>query len=350
MVRRMIQLLFATVALAWDELGPNGVPTGQSLAASDRFSPGERLRDAPATPAADLGAVAAATARAVRDSGAGPGLFAELGVTTEDVLATLDFVAEVAARDAGRRRPRLERAGWVGRHFDVYTWASDVDGAQARQIALTPDQIRLTSYLVYQSAGSPVRTDIFDTALYALPSDEVRLALTRPDVYAGAFESGGVAEGAAEPLVWLSRRDVNRALMQGSVEVHTDDGRVRMFNVHENNGIAYDPAQKDGNRQRRYWYFREVDGVRGVAQIPLVAHAAVAGDVYNLGLGKLVALQWEGKLHLVVLADTGGAFQPNLFQLDWFAGTFPDHDAYAAWAATRPDRVQASVLVRKGRG
>ena len=35
---------------------------------------------------------------------------------------------------------------------------------------------------------------------------------------------------------------------------------------------------------------------------------------------------------------------------DWLAGTFPDHDSYAGWAAAMPARVKASVLVRKRGG
>jgi hypothetical protein len=86
-------------------------------------------------------------------------------------------------------------------------------------------------------------------------------------------------------------------------------------------------------------------------KIPLRAEAAVAGDVYNVGLGKIVCLETDTEagreLRLVVLADTGGAFEPNLFQLDWLAGTFPDHAAYQAWAAAAPSRVRASILIRK---
>jgi membrane-bound lytic murein transglycosylase len=127
-----------------------------------------------------------------------------------------------------------------------------------------------------------------------------------------------------------------------------------MYNVWRNNAIPYDPAVKDGNLQARYWYFRPVVGILGVEQIPLRPDAAVAGDVWNVGLGKLVALSWDGpygpEVHLVVLADTGGAFQPNLFQLDWLAGAFPSAEAFADWEKTMPNRVRAAVLIRKREG
>ncbi len=74
-------------------------------------------------------------------------------------------------------------------------------------------------------------------------------------------------------------------------------------------------------------------------------------DVYDVGLGKLVALEWPTprgpELQRVVLADTGGAFQPNLFQPDYLAGTFPSRAAYDAWARDTPTRVPAAVLARR---
>jgi membrane-bound lytic murein transglycosylase len=234
-----------------------------------------------------------------------------------------------------------------------------VGGSALRRLDLvTVDaRIRLTSYAVFEADGGPARTATLDTALWALPDDEgdgvpgYRTRFTRMDVYAGAFAAGGAAEGHAAPLVWLSRADANQALLQGSVVVRGPDGSRRTFNVHENNGIAWDPAIKDPNRQARFWYFREVEGLLGVEQIPLRPLVTVAGDVYDLGLGKLVALSWEEagapRMQLAILADTGGAFEPNLFQLDWLAGTFPTMAAYQAWAASAPGRVRASVLLRK---
>jgi hypothetical protein len=46
-----------------------------------------------------------------------------------------------------------------------------------------------------------------------------------------------------------------------------------------------------------------------------------------------------------VLADTGGAFQPNLYQLDWMAGVYPSHEAFLAATARIPERVGAAAVV-----
>lgn len=372
-----IAVAVAVPAWGWDERGPDGVPTGARWPAADRFAPfdaGAAWARVPVldTPSSQLGCVARETARELREQRAEgtplaqAGLFAELGVTLDDVLATLDLVDRVATEDRGAAYKRLEDPAWVASRFEARRWVPDRAAAKSRGVALATerDEIRLTKYLVYQVDGSPVRTDVYDTALWALPDDEccaadgaplgppgLRLKYDRQAVYAGVYAPGGESDGRAKPLVWLTRTAANQAQLQGSVEVAGLGPSPRMFNVHENNAIPYDPAVRDGNLQRRFWYFREVVGILGVEQIPLRPHASVAGDIWNLGLGKVLALEWDGPLgpevHLVVLADTGGAFQPNLFQLDWLAGAFPSHEAFAAWEATMPSRVAASVLVRK---
>lgn len=350
-----------TDARAWELRGPAAVGTGREVAASAVFAPGP-VPLAAWSGSDDLGAVAAETARELREQQAlgsplgGAGMFAELGVSVDDVLATLDLVARVAAEDRGRPVRRLEDPAWLAGHFDAWAWTPDRAAATLRQITVD-DRIRLTSYAVFEADGRTAPGEGFDTALWALPDDEgdgvpgFRTRFTRMDVYAGVYARGGVAEGHSTPLVWLSRAAANDALMQGSVVVRLPDGARRTFNVHENNGIPYDPAIKDGDRQARYWYFREVQGVLGVEQIPLRPRVAVAGDVFDVGLGKLVALSWTEpagpRLQLAILADTGGAFEPNLFQLDWLAGTFPSRPAYQQWAATAPSRVRAHVLVRR---
>jgi hypothetical protein len=355
---------WAPAAAAYELLGVDAAPTGRSVDPAALFAPAPlrsgRVRSDPAA----VGAVAAETARELLEQYAEgsalatTGALAELGVDLEDVLDTLRLVARVAREDQGSERPRLSDPAWLAAHFEALSWSPDLEGAAARGVALPADRIRLTSYVVYESPACERRTAACDTALYALPDDEadgsppgLRLRYSRPEVYAGAYEPGGPSAGRARPLIWLSRNDANEALMQGTVAARTPDGARRWFNVHENNGIAYDPLQKDPNRQARFWYFREVEGVLGVEQIPLIPGPAVAGDVHDLGLGALFALSWPGpegpELRLAVLADTGGAFEPNLFQLDWLAGVFPDRAAWQAWSAGVPDRVHAQVLVRK---
>ncbi len=230
----------------------------------------------------------------------------------------------------------------------MFRWRPDQDAAASRKVTVTESSIRLTKYLVYQVSGSPTRTDTHDTALYAVVDDDGSwTSYTRIDAFAGAFEPGGAGHGTLAPLVYLTREGVNRALMQGTVEVTLPDGVTKLFNVHRNNGIAWNPAEKDGNKQERYWTFQEQPGIVGVEGVLLEPGVSVAGDIHNVGFGKLVALHTDDGLRLAVLADTGGAFQPNLFQLDWLAGTFPTHAAYLKGVAHLPKRVEASVLVAR---
>jgi len=354
-------LILARAALAWEVLGPGAAPTGDHVAAAQLFVETPTPWPATAVVSTDpeqLGAMAASAAtslRALRAAGdpraaaAAPG---EAGISVDAVLATLDLVARVAAEDHGKPAQRLADPAWLARTFRVVQWRPDVAAAALRGVRLEPDTLRLTKYVVYTVAGSPARTDTHDTALYAAPADDaVRARLTRMDVYSGAFGPGGSASGAAKPLVWVTRQGSNEALMQGTIRVTQADAPGRLYQVHRSNGVAYDPSIRDPDRQARYWYFRAVSGVTGATGIPLQPHAAVAGDVYNVGVGKLIALQWPTPtgpgLRLVVLADTGGAFQPNLFQLDYYAGVFPSVAAFQTWARTAPTRVPAAILVRR---
>ncbi|MEM6925895.1 MAG: hypothetical protein AAF602_03115 [Myxococcota bacterium] len=359
----LLATLWTTPALAWDERGINGEPTGRALAAEDHFVPHDpSWGDAfvPTSPQ-DLGLVAREAASNLRrlqgtDSPVGtPGLLSELGITLDDVLRTLDHISRVAYEDRDAPVQRLQDPTWIAEHFETLHWQPDQKRAMTRKIELSDEEIRLTKYVIYTVPGSHERTGRFDTALYAAPrrvdgrEPDIQYRLTRMDVYAGAYEPGGRAAGRARPLVWLTRDAVNQALLQGTIRVNVPGEATRMYNVHVNNGRAWQPGTADQSLQPRYWYFREVDKIFGVEQTALRAEAAVAGDVYNLGFGKLVALEWpaeEGtELRLAILADTGGAFQPNLFQLDFLAGEFASKQAFAQWVRSTPTRVRASILV-----
>jgi len=363
----------ASAAAAWPLLGPEGAPTGREVEPAAMFaeaSPDWSARQIEADPEA-LAAVARETLRYLRTQQAAdplavqPGMLAELGLTLADVEATLDYIVEVAESSP----ERMSDPAFWSEEFVRYTWAPDQVGAKARGQSLPADQIRVTRYLVYQLPGSLERTDTHRHALYAIPRDEAALSAedaeknpglarfqhTRAEVIGGVYEAGGAAEGAAQPMVWLTRRGVYEAMMQGTVEVILPDGQRRLYNVDRSNGMAYNPTIRDQNRQVRYWYFAQVDGIMGwgperAHKIQIAPHAAVAGDVYNLGLGKLVALERHGIVRLAVLADTGGAFQPNLFQLDLFTGAYPSKEAFqeATWRAGGPSK--AVILIRRSGG
>jgi len=366
-------VLLAGLTLAAPVRGPNAVETERQVDASDLFQTvaptwaDSRFR----SESKALGRVAKnalcylQTQRS--DPAAGPGL-------VPGTQAQLERTLRHVVHTAGTSPTSLSDPDWLASNFEVVRWSADGQGARARNLNPPEGQIRLTRYLVYQVPGSSLQTSTFDAALYAFPNEErelteaqardrfpgdlVRAKLTRKQVLDGAFAEGGPFAGQAEPLIWVRRADVHRALMQGTIEVQVD-GKARLFNVHRHNGITYQTGIKDSENQDRFWYFREVAGLNGWSTpeggIQVEPQVTVAGDVYNLGLGRVVALSYAPSgdksgppaVRLAVRADTGGAFQPNLFQLDWLAGSFPSHSAFKAAVRHVPPYVNASFLVVK---
>ena len=371
MLPRLITLVFLSLLAlgAWTVRGPDGAPSDRTIAPERLFgaAAGPWAGATLLTPSADLAAAAGSAADWLDSEGpADPrvghaGALGALGPTLDQVKATLRFVAEVSAADAASGANRLQDPVFIQAHFDYYAWRASAWGA-------SDDHLRLTRYLVYQVQGAMVKDAVYTTALYTVPDDEVGLSeseaeakkesllrykYSRPQVLAGVFEPGGAAAGRAWPLVYLTRADALQAQLQGTVEVRLSSGSSQLFNVHRPNGFAYEKGASL-EKQPRYWYFRPVDGLYGYgreARVKLVPGASVAGDVYNLGLGKLIALSWPSPkgtvVRLVVLGDTGGAFQPNLGQLDYLAGSFPSKDAFLAATRDMPDRVDAGILVLK---
>lgn len=338
-------VLLVAVAFAWEIRGPGGTATSSQIEAASVFSSATLPAAKVTTDPSALRRVATDTLRYLRahpDDPAQVTLFTELGVTGDRLLRTLELVA--AASDT-----ELVDPAWLAARFDYYRWTPPPGGRTAK-LGLAPGELRLTRYLVVQVDGREAPDATYTEAIYADPGEPARSRYTRREVMEGAYDKGG-----ATPLAWLREEHVHDAIMQGSVQVTFPGNVSRLYNVEASNGIPYEGGKR-GRDQDRYWYFAEVSaprgyGVAGGDHVLLEAGVAVAGDVYNLGLGRLVAVQHSSNagpvLRLAVIADTGGAFQPNLSQLDWFGGAFPTHAAlYAAWKDI-PDRVSAGVLVAR---
>jgi hypothetical protein len=71
----------------------------------------------------------------------------------------------------------------------------------------------------------------------------------------------------------------------------------------------------------------------------------------NIGLGKIVVIEHtkNGRKHLQmgVIADTGGAFLPNLYQLDFLAGIFKNRQEFTKHISQLPEYATAYFLVKK---
>ena len=285
------------------------------------------------------------------------GILVTQGVTVADVLDTLGFMIATLQEDiAGRQPIRLKDPRFLNANFRVIKWdAYDPENPGERLL-------RLTKYAVFKHPGSRSQTAEFNLPLYQLKegaeSDRFYLKYTKQEVLSGIYETGGAEFGRVEPLAYLTREGFEDALLQGTISINFTDGTSDFFNVDRNNGIAYIPGVS-AYRQGRYWYFRAVDGIKGYghqfeSKISIKPGVTFAGDVLNLGLGKIVALAHRtggrSQLQLGVMADTGGAFLPNLHQLDFLAGVFGDRDEFYAATRNLPEYAQAYILIRKKPG
>lgn len=112
----------------------------------------------------------------------------------------------------------------------------------------------------------------------------------------------------------------------------------------------------EAKAQKRYWYFKQVDAIKGYghnidAKISIKPGVTFAGDVLNIGLGRVIVIEHNqaGHEHLQmgVIADTGGAFLPNLAQLDFLAGIFQSEADFDRYTQKLPTYANAYILVKK---
>lgn len=294
-------------------------------------------------------------------------------VPVAEIRNTLLYICQITGEDqAAGRKSRLTDPAFIKQHFQFVRWLPDQSGAS--KLAknkpllqnLPADKILQTKYFVKIADGSPVKTAKQNQALYGLPFDEAKLDLATADALGKKitrFQLGkqDIVRGALEKpplrapaLFWLSREDLEGALLQGTAVVPAGQS-YRYYNVHRTNGIPYDRT-KTPEQQQRYWYFKEVQSVLGYGKdadykIPIRPEVTVAGDIPQLGLGKLILLATPeaGVMHyrLTILADTGGAFANNLFQLDWLSGYYRGWPDYFAANKHRGDYSQAYLLLKK---
>jgi hypothetical protein len=299
-------------------------------------------------------------------------------ISLQRVIETLSFICQVQEEDHHSGSvSRLGDPEFLYEHFDFYLWQAD--RAMATDIArgstnknksekllgIPEEKILLTKYYTKLLQGSAVRTDEFSQALYAVPHDEYGMTekeisentsrLTRFSYMRSQIINGVLLnKQLAKPLIWISEDALHDVLLQGTGIIREGD-RIRYFNVHKNNGIEYNYLI-GMTEQERYWYFSEVDGVLGYGgdledKIRLFPQVSLAGDVEQLGLGKLFLVQYESggasRKHLAVLADEGGAFKNNLFQLDLLVGSFYGWRDYYEANKHIPDYAKVWLMLKK---
>ena len=281
------------------------------------------------------------------------GILGTQGVTVPDAVKTLDFMISSLKQDIKAKRSiRLQDSKFLNANFRTIEW-------KAFDPKVTHEKrVRLTKYAVFTHPGSRTPTPDFNIGIYALKAgedlDRVR-KYTKQDVLKNIYEPNGTEFGAVEPLAYLDREGLESALMEGTVLIKFTDGTKAFFNVDRNNNIPYIKGLAP-TEQKRYWYFKPVNAIKGYgetidAKISLKPGVTFAGDVLNIGLGKIVvtANEANGKqqLRMGIIADTGGAFLPNLHQLDFLAGVFDSKEDFAAHTRKLPEYTKAYILVKK---
>lgn len=296
------------------------------------------------------------------------GITEQFGGDLTKVKATLSFICNVIQEDKiSGVGSRLADPKFISEHFDVIRWRPNKQ--QSRRFEhnkpllkkIPDDQILLTKYYIKRAQGSSIQTAESPHALYQIPHDEQILSIEQADsikdkITRYRFTKQQVLSGVldqkklASPLVWLSRDDLEDTLMQGTVMIE-GGGNKTFYNVHRNNGIGYKRELKK-RQQQRYWYFKATNNVLGYGKdanykIPIHPMVTVAGDLEFLGLGKLIMLTHQGQSRLTVLADTGGAFADNQYQLDYLGGYFFNWADYIKTYRTFPDYFEARILLLK---
>ncbi|MDZ7992022.1 MAG: hypothetical protein RM022_031090 [Nostoc sp. EfeVER01] len=283
-----------------------------------------------------------------------PGVLTTQGVTVADVLKTLDFMIAVLKDDiANNRATRLQDSKFINTNFRVIKWSAYNPKSKQQK------QLRITKYAVFTHPGSRKKTSTFNIPIYSLKdnsnNDKFYTRYTKQDVLSGIYEPGGREFGKVTTLAYLTRNGLEEAIMQGTILINFTDGDQAFFNVDRNNGMAYIRGLK-ATAQKRYWYFREVDDIKGYgykidAKISIKPGVTFAGDVLNIGLGKVIVIEHTqgGRKHLQmgVIADTGGAFLPNLYQLDFLAGIFKNKKEFGQNISQLPEYATAYFLVKK---
>ena len=282
------------------------------------------------------------------------GILVTQGVTVKDILKTLDFMIVVLEEDiSNKRTTRLQNPNFINANFRVIKWsAHNPENPQQKQL-------RITKYAAFIHPGSRQKTSTYNTPIYAIneevSQEKFYTQYTKQDVLSGIYEPGGKEFGKVKPIAYLTRNGLEAALMQGTVLVNFTDGTKEFLNVDRNNEMSYIRGLK-ATAQKRYWYFKEVDAIKGYgykidAKISIKPGVTFAGDVLNIGLGRIIVIEdnqsGQKRLKMGVIADTGGAFLPNLYQLDFLAGTFASENNFQQYIQKLPEYTNAYILVKK---
>ncbi|MBD3231816.1 hypothetical protein GF322_04105 [Candidatus Dependentiae bacterium] len=292
--------------------------------------------------------------------------FFEQKLNSNDVRKTLEYIVTLIEQDKKRGTNfRILNPKFLEKNFKFIKWSEDNLSAYKNKVKIPEDlnygkipkgQIRLTNYAVFVVEGSNCKTSKCNCPIYSIINKDFenkdRFKFTKQNILAGVLEKPEYCN-KVKPLVWISRNDLESALMQGGIYVKMPNGKKRYFNVYMNNGFVYDKKIKDIKKQKRYWYFKEIKNLKDSGSYLNFGGVLFAGDIFNLGLGKIIAIKYKNRknqkdeIRLGVLLDSGSALTNNLYQLDLFAGVFDNKKKFKDWLWGIPNTVEAYILVKK---
>lgn len=295
-------------------------------------------------------------------------------ISKEETENTLNFIINTIESDKenNKNQYRILNPLFLKKHFAFVKWNSDLQNSQKRDIKLPKwfnggklpkNKIKLTCYAAFCCKGSYFKTKQYPCALYKIKKHAFKqkymTQFSREDILSGRVLERRFFSKYVKPLAWVSRKDLEDGFVQGSMFVIMPDGKKRQFNVHEINNpdrLKEGVSKKSKSyRKTLYWYFREIknpnnSGERKMLDLVRLRGAVFAGDLKNMGAGKLIALRYvnpitkEVEILLGVLADLGMAFEENRNQLDLFAGIFCSRKKFKNYLKNFPDAVDAYIL------
>ncbi|KKP24172.1 MAG: hypothetical protein SZ59_C0002G0018 [candidate division TM6 bacterium GW2011_GWF2_28_16] len=287
-----------------------------------------------------------------------PKIFSNKLVSLNKTKETLKFIIDIIKADKKSKYSyRILDPIFLNNYFKFIKWSGDVDGAKKHDKQIFDGAIYLTHYATFKLNGSYTKNSDYPFALYAIKNNlnnNWRYKISKQDVISGKLENSEY-KNKILPLAWVTREGLEEALMQGTSIIKMPDNKELIVCVDKNNGLAYDNNIKDRKDQQRYWFFKVISKDKKFKKHNILNLGGVvfAGDLYNIGLGKIIAIRYKNRVNenteirLGVLADTGGAFVNNLYQLDFYGGIFSSYKEFYDWVWPMPKNVQAYVVIKK---
>lgn len=276
-----------------------------------------------------------------------------IGITNKNIKETLDYIQKVLEEDKNKKQ-RMKDINFLKSNFRFIKW-NPYNPKNKEQ-----EKIRITKYAIFEHQGSIKPNKKYNIPLYGIKKDIADNDLfykkyTKQDIISGKLADNKEDFEKVEILGYLTREGLEEALMQGTILINFEEGFSKYFNVYKNNGISYIKGLNP-KEQKRFWFFRETNSINGYGntfenRIKVKHGVTFAGDIYNIGLGKVVIMIY-GKENskfakIGIIADTGGAFVPNLFQLDFLAGTFKNRKEFYKKTLSLPSYADILFLVKK---